>query len=127
MASIFQDSVAEALARQPWYIRRKDTLTAVAGTVLQAVNLVTAFTTDMPEWANILIAVVVGLAQILIHAGTKGAITPSMAYRLEDAGQAAHLDMPDPARILPASYESDPSDDLPVYEGETIGRHRAED
>lgn len=123
MASIFQDSVAQALANQPWYIRRKDTLTAVAGTVLQAMNLLILVAGESNEWVNITIAVTIGIAQIIIHAGTKGAITPSMAKRLEQAGAAAHLD-----RVSLSSVGDVP---LPIYDGlstaEEGGRHRADD
>ncbi|AGG66864.1 hypothetical protein [Corynebacterium callunae] len=92
MASLFQSTVAQAIADQPWYMRRKDSITAVAGTVLQLANVLVASSSDLPEWANILVAVVIGAAQIAIHAGTKGAITPSMAQRLEQAGSDAHLE-----------------------------------
>lgn len=94
MASVFKDTVAQAVANQPWYIRRKDTITAVAGTILQMANVFAAYTAGMPEYVNILVAVVIGVAQIAVHAGTKGAITPSMAGRLETAGLQSHLDRP---------------------------------
>lgn len=78
-------AVSNALAEQPWFIRRKDTIAAVAGTILQACNLLAVIGSGWPEWAGLIVAIVVGIAQILIHAATKGAITPSMATRLEKA------------------------------------------
>lgn len=78
-------AVSNALAHQSWFMRRKDTLVAVAGTVLQLGNLAVVFTQGFPEWVGLLVAVVVGVAQVVVHAGTKGAITPSMAARLEEA------------------------------------------
>ena len=78
-----QVAVQNALAVQPWYIRRKDTITAVAGTLLQLANVAAAYTTDAPEWASVALAVLIGLCQIVVHAGTPGAITPSMAARLD--------------------------------------------
>lgn len=92
MASVFQDSVAQAIAEQPGWVRRKDSLTAVAGTILQLGNLALLMTADGPAWVNIIIGALIGVAQIIIHAGTKGAITPSMAVRLEQAGANANLD-----------------------------------
>lgn len=92
MASVFQDSVAQAIAEQPGWVRRKDSLTAVAGTILQLGNLALMLTADGPAWVNIVIGALIGVAQIIIHAGTKGAITPSMAVRLEQAGANANLD-----------------------------------
>lgn len=85
MKSVIRDAVAAALVAQPWWARRKDTLVAIAGTVLQVAN-VAAFSGDaVPGWVAALIAVVVGVCQIIVHAGTKGAVTPSMADRLEAA------------------------------------------
>ena len=85
-----QTAVENALQAQPWYVRRKDTITAVAGTLLQLLNVAAAYTTDAPEWASVALAVLIGLCQIIVHAGTPGAITPSMAGRLE--GQAPITD-----------------------------------
>lgn len=78
-----QIAVENALAAQPWWERRKDTITAMAGTIMQLANVVVTYTTDGPEWASVAVALLIGLCQIIIHAGTPGAITPSMATRLE--------------------------------------------
>lgn len=133
MASVFQNSVAEALAEQSWWMRRKDTLTAIAGTILQVGNLLMLVSGGWPAWVNAIIAGIIGMAQIVIHAGTKGAITPSMAARLEQAGERAHLDRPSVSGVA-ITTEPNPVDavattDLPVYTGETSaeyqGQHRA--
>lgn len=89
MNTQIQEAVQNALAAQPWYVRRKDTITAVAGTLLQLLNVAAAYTTDAPEWASVALAVLIGTCQIVVHAGTPGAITPSMATRLE--GQAPQV------------------------------------
>lgn len=138
MNSVIEVAVARALAEQPWFARRKDTLAAVAGTVLQLANVAAAYTTQMPEWANVLIAVLIGAAQVVVHATTPGAITPSQAQRLEVAAGLEGVDTslnpcnePDPAPVA-----------LPVYDGPTTapthplefpaatvdyeGRHRAD-
>ena len=147
MASAFQNSVAQALAEQSWWARRKDTLTAVAGTVLQVANLLLLVSGEWPAWVNAVIAAVIGASQIVIHAGTKGAITPSMAARLEQAGQRAYLDRPSvsgvavtagvtPVEAVEAKNEPERGypgtafgEELPVYAGETsaeyTGQHRA--
>lgn len=85
MTTEIRDSVANALRSQSWFVRRKDTIAAVAGTVLQLLNLLLFVTAGAPEWVNALIAVSIGIAQTLVHAATPGAITPSMAGRLERA------------------------------------------
>lgn len=134
MASAFQNAVAEAIAQQSWWVRRKDSLTAAAGTVLQAANLLVAWTGDLPTWANLTFAIVIGIAQIIIHAGTKGAITPSMAVRLEAAGSQAAGMRP---FVTSALYAKEPATSpvqgvLAVYEldstaDENVGRHRVEE
>lgn len=121
MASVFQDSVAQAIAEQPGWVRRKDSLTAVAGTILQLGNLALLMTADGPAWANIVIGALIGVAQIIIHAGTKGAITPSMAVRLEQAGANANLDR------MSVSGASAPTWTAVNVSDSYSGKHRVED
>lgn len=114
MASTFQVAVAQALTEQPWYVRRKDTITAVAGMVLQASNVLLAYAASWPEWANIVIAFVIGVCQVVVHARTPGAITPSQARRLEKAGQRAYLDMASESGVYaPGGPVADPVTDGP--------------
>ncbi|MGP5209092.1 hypothetical protein ACTXJY_14090 [Corynebacterium casei] len=124
MASVCQTAVAEALNEQPWYQRRKDTLTAVAGTILQVANLLVLYTGELPAWVNALIAGVIGICQILVHSRTKGAITPSMAARLEDFGMKGFLDRPSVSGVAvdhPVGdvAESAGASELPVYRGDS--------
>ena len=123
MASVFQDTVAAAVAAQPWYQRRKDSITALAGTFLQVVNLFAAYATGLPEWATLLIALLVGVAQVAVHAGTKGAITPSMGVRLEQAGEVSHMDRmslsSQPSLVQAGGHRLDAP--LPVYDGPSTG------
>lgn len=128
MASVFQSAVAEALNEQPWYQRRKDTLTAVAGTILQVLNLLVLYSGEWPAWANAIIAAVIGVCQILVHSRTKGAITPSMAKRLEKSGMQAFLDRPSESGVevqdpVGAVYDApdlgDGDVELPVYRGDS--------
>lgn len=121
MASVFQSAVAEALNEQPWYQRRKDTLTAVAGTVLQVLNLLVLYSGEWPAWLNAVIAGIIGICQILVHSRTKGAITPSMAKRLEESGLAAFMERPSESGVTvthPAG-ENTSGAGLPVYRGES--------
>lgn len=85
MSNEIQTAVSNALRGQSWFVRRKDTIAAVAGTIVQVLNLVVFMTTGAPEWVNGIIAVAVGVAQAFVHAATPGAITPSMEKRLEKA------------------------------------------
>lgn len=92
MASIFNDALSQLLHEQPEYLRRKDSITSASGTVLQLTQLLAIQGAGLPLWVNLIVGVVIGVAQILVHAGTKGAVTPSMAKRLEEAGRRAHMD-----------------------------------
>lgn len=85
MSTDIQNAVSNALRGQSWFVRRKDTIAAVAGTIVQLLNLLVFMTAGAPEWVNALIALTVGIAQTLVHAATPGAITPSMEKRLEKA------------------------------------------
>lgn len=85
MSNDIQNAVSNALRGQSWFVRRKDTIAAVAGTIVQVLNLVVFMTTGAPEWVNGIIAVAVGVGQAFVHAATPGAITPSMEKRLEQA------------------------------------------
>lgn len=85
MSTDIQNAVSNALRGQSWFVRRKDTIAAVAGTIVQLLNLLVFMTAGAPEWVNALIALTVGIAQTLVHAATPGAITPSMERRLEKA------------------------------------------
>ncbi|KQB83899.1 hypothetical protein [Corynebacterium oculi] len=93
MSATISQAVAAALETQPWFTRRKDTIAAVAGTILQMVNLVAAQATEWPPTAAVALAVVVGVLQVVVHAATPGAITPSMATRLEDAASTPAVDV----------------------------------
>ena len=85
MSNDIQNAVSNALRGQSWFVRRKDTIAAVAGTIVQVLNLMVFMTAGAPEWVNGIIAVAVGIAQAFVHAATPGAITPSMEKRLEKA------------------------------------------
>ncbi|MBG9260269.1 hypothetical protein [Corynebacterium belfantii] len=78
-----QIAVSRALTAQPWYVRRKDTIAAAAGLILQVLNIIGGIQVGQPAWVSMVIAAAIGLAQICVHAGTQGAITPSMGERLE--------------------------------------------
>lgn len=89
MASIYKTVVEQELANQPTWFRRKDTLLAVASAIVQLGQIATTMAVGAPEWVTMLITVIVGGSTALIHANTKGAITPSMVERLEQAGLQA--------------------------------------
>lgn len=96
------DAFAKALAKQGEFARRKDSITSIAGTVIQVANLATVLVgTDAPTWVHFVIAVVTGFAQLAVHAGTKGAITPSQEGRIRDA--LPTIPDPEPKPVDPAA------------------------
>lgn len=96
MNPMISQAVANALMEQPWFIRRKDTIAAVAGTTLQMVNILAAQTTEWPAGIAVVIAVIVGVLQVIVHAATVGAITPSMEQRLVEAAPEVPQTVTDP-------------------------------
>lgn len=133
-----QHAVENALAAQPWYVRRKDTITAVAGTMLQLANVAVAYTADGPEWASVAVALLIGLCQIVVHAGTPGAITPSMAIRIDnqapeivdEGGLAAGAEANELAGLAMANpHDLDYTPDPSAHDGGSAryeGAHRAD-
>lgn len=80
-----QVAVINALNEQPWYARRKDTLAAVSASVLYLIDALAVQNTELTAGGGIALATLVFIAQTAVHAATPGAITPSMADRLEAA------------------------------------------
>lgn len=116
MASIYKTVVEQELANQSTWFRRKDTLLAVASAIVQLGQIATTMAVGAPEWVTMLITVIVGGATALIHANTKGAITPSMVERLEQAGLQSFSERKS-LSDQPVEYTHNA---LPVY----VGEHR---
>lgn len=83
-AGFIQEVVNDYVATQPWWERRKNTIIAVAGLVLQVAQVVAVYAAGGPEWASVALAGVIGVCEALMHATAKGAVTPSMGPRLGD-------------------------------------------
>lgn len=86
-AGFIQEVVDDYVASQPWWERRKNTIIAVAGLVLQVAQVVAVYAAGGPEWASVALAGVIGVCEALMHATAKGAVTPSMGARLGDAAE----------------------------------------
>lgn len=91
-AGFIQEVVNDYVATQPWWARRKNTIIAVAGLVLQVAQVVAVYAAGGPEWASVALAGVIGVCEALMHATAKGAVTPSMGPRLGDV--AGQVDQP---------------------------------
>lgn len=90
--NLVQEAVTAALADQSWFVRRKDTMAAAAAAIAQFGNLALAMHDQLPPIGAAIVAVVILVAQIVVHAATPGAITPSMSYRLNGALEEARAE-----------------------------------
>lgn len=82
---LIYDSVATVLANQSWFQRRKNSIAGAAGNTLQILSLLVGVAAGWPVWLQVVLAVLIGVAEVLTHACTKGAVTPSMAETLDRA------------------------------------------
>lgn len=98
-AGFVQEVVDDYVATQPWWERRKNTIIAVAGLVLQVAQVVAVYAAGGPEWASVALAGVIGVCEALVHATAKGAVTPSMGERLGDVADQIFPDQAEPEPI----------------------------
>ncbi|AJE32498.1 hypothetical protein B842_03225 [Corynebacterium humireducens NBRC 106098 = DSM 45392] len=97
-----QQAGAAAIAKQSWFLRRKDSLTAVAGVVLQIAQVATVYAVGAPLWVSAVIALIIGTAEVVIHAATPQALTPSGVSR---AAREYQAQMPVPAAAVDAARQ----------------------
>lgn len=86
---VVHDAVAEELSKQSWFVRRKDSLTLAATVVLTILQSNLIDWATYPAWASTAVSVAIGVAGIILVAGTRGAVTPSMGARLAENIPAA--------------------------------------
>ncbi|MFR4188849.1 MAG: hypothetical protein ACLT2I_02660 [Corynebacterium variabile] len=80
-----EEAAATALASQSWWARRKNTLTAIAQIILQAANVALFALGNVPLTVTIAVAVVISLAEVIVHAASKAPVTPASAARIAEA------------------------------------------
>lgn len=80
-----QDAAGDAIAGQSWFKRRKNTIAAVAQGVLQFANAGLFLAGVLPLPVTIIIAVLIILAEVVVHAATKAPVTPAAAREIERA------------------------------------------
>lgn len=127
-----QAAGAKALAKQDGWGRRKNSIAGAAQLVLQVANLAaTQWIADAPWWVTLIIAVVIGVAEIVVHASMKGSVTPSVVQEIADQakttepdrGGLEHVvesfqDVADRVRDIQQRVATGASG-LPVYRGDT--------
>lgn len=82
-----EEATGNALAEQPWFVRRKNTLTAIAQFILQAANVALFALGDVHVGVTIAVAVILSLAEIVVHAATKAPVTPAAAGKITKAAE----------------------------------------
>lgn len=80
-----QYAAGDAIAGQSWFKRRQNTLAAVAQGVLQFANAGLFLAGVLPLPLTIIVAVLIILAEIVVHAATKSPVTPASAREIERA------------------------------------------
>ena len=92
-SEVVSDAFSNVLAKQPTIQRRKDSINLGTGTFLQVANLLTTVSAGLPLWASAILAVIIGVVQIVFTATTEGAVTPSQERKLLE--EVKKIDKPD--------------------------------
>ena len=102
VSDIHDSAVAEALdpvlgkvlQEQSWWMKRKNTLAAVAQFILQFANVSLLVGGVLPLWGTIAIGVLIFLAEVVVHAATNGPVTESGAERIMETALAIERGAP---------------------------------
>ncbi len=106
---------AEVLGDQKWFNQRKNSLASSAQTVLQVLNLVAFSLGDVHWGVTLALAVAIGLAEVVFHASTDGAVTPSVVEKMRLAAQKQdHEVIVGPSVRKPAVPEPEPAPAVPA-------------
>lgn len=92
-SEVVSDAFSNVLAKQPEVMRRKDSINNVTGAVLQVASLLTTVSAGLPLWASAIIAIIIGVVQVVFTATTEGAVTPSQERKLQE--EIKKIDKPD--------------------------------
>lgn len=92
-SEVVSDAFSNVLAKQPEVMRRKDSINNITGAVLQVASLLTTVSAGLPLWASAVIAIIIGVVQVVFTATTEGAVTPSQERKLLE--EVKKIDKPD--------------------------------
>lgn len=104
--SYISNAVEGEVKEQGRLFRFKDTLTLVLVAIVWVAAFVGTYLTGLPDQVGVIIGAIGNLAAVIVTRLTPGAITPSMAKRLES--QANKQAVPAPAPI-PAPLRNTPA------------------
>lgn len=115
-----EEAAGNALSEQSWFSRRKNTLTAIAQFILQAANVALFALGDVHIGVTIAVAIILSLAEIVVHAATKAPVTPASAGKI---AQAAQKVKPTVSEIqIPSKYIDEAVKRVSAQA--SVGRHR---
>ena len=94
IAEALDPVLGKVLQEQPWWMERKNTLAAIAQFVLQFANVALLLGGVLPLWATVVIGVLIFIAEVVVHAATKGPVTKSGAERILETASAIQRGAP---------------------------------
>lgn len=80
-------AIGNLLAKQPGFVRRKDTILLIATALIWLASTLAPMATDWPLWVSAIIGLVASVAAAIVTAFTRGAITPSIAQRATEEAE----------------------------------------
>lgn len=122
-------AAADAASQVKVSEKRRNSLAGAANLILQLANLLVFVNYEIPLWATIIIALVIGAAEIVVHAFSKTPVTQGVVEQVTAAAEQQVIRerlaaVPAPTPAQPAQESAAvphlPSG-LPVYDGDTTG------
>lgn len=104
MDKFIAQTVINAAKKQPGFVRRKDTIVTVVTGIVWLLAAVVPYLAEISPLIGTAVAAVVTIGGAFVNAFTPGAITPSMAQRLE---RQAEEDAHEPKHKAPGNWIDD--------------------
>lgn len=82
-----KDAGADAIAKTDTWKKRYNSLTSAAQVVLQLANIAALLLTDVHWGVTLAIAIVVGVAEVIMQARTKTPVTPHVVAQLTEVAE----------------------------------------
>lgn len=123
-------AAADAASKVKVSEKRRNSLAGGANLILQLANILAFVSFEIPLWATIIIALVIGVAEIVVHAFSKTPVTEGVVEQVTEAAKQrviqerlAQVPTSAQAQPAPAPVEKPAVEEtgLPVYDGPTTG------
>ncbi|MCS5479851.1 hypothetical protein NYP18_09280 [Corynebacterium sp. YIM 101645] len=118
-----KDAGAEAIAKTDTWKKRYNSYTSAAQVILQLANLLVFVNFDIPWWASVILALVIGAAEVVMQARTKTPVTPHVVAQLTEVAerkvmQERFAEAPAPTPATPRPVVPGLSSGLPYFDRE---------